>query len=154
MEIPTIPNNFILCFFSSFTLLPFFPFLPSFLQGLAMSPSWTWTPRLKWFSCLRLVSGWIVSTHPVVLSFKNLTTVQVKTCGFQGMFRFSPFPPALRKIFRQKFPVTVKFDSDCFFPLSHFVSLSLIFSFLDIYSRTQLGVLSYCSFFHIKIREN
>lgn len=154
MDISTIPNNFILCFFSPLTLLPFFPFLPSFLQCLAMSPSCTWTPSWKWSSCLRLVNSWIVSTHTVVLSFKNPTTVQVKTCGFRECSDSpSLFPPALRKIFRQKFPVTVKFDPDCFFPLSH-SSLNLIFSFLDVYSRTQLGVLSYCSFLHIKIREN
>lgn len=154
MDIPTIPNNFSLCFFSPLTLLPFFPFLSSSLQGLALSPTWTWTPSLKWSACPRLVNSWIVSAHPVVLSFKDPTTVQVKTCGFRECSDSpSPFLPALRKIFRQTLPVTVKFDPDCFFPLSHF-SLNLIFSFLDVYSRAQLGVLSYCSFLHIKIREN
>lgn len=148
MDIPTIPNNFILCFFSPFTFLLSYKVLLYYPVGLEL---------LGWSGPL-VLDLWVAELwahiHPVLLSFKNLMTVQVKTCGFEGVFRFSPFPPGLRKIFRQKFPVTVKFDSDCFFPLSHFVSLNLIFSFLDIYSRTQLGVLSYYSFLHIKIRKN
>lgn len=82
-----------------------------------------------------LLASWVaeLAAHTLclaVVSFKNQVMILVKTCGLQELFRFFPFLHwcsvawngciwILRKIFKQKFLLTVKFDPDFFFPFSH-----------------------------------